>query len=166
MSQRYETSPPDCPLTLLSPGMPDQGHGYEPGEGSHALIIDNPYATAHVIEGPLDEIRDFARRITELTGPAAQEPAAGPDAPSVWVLQWWDKHDDHLKLFADEEGALAHLAKGVRGDWSAITAYEGVPGVPPADDREAVEIYYGPDGNSPFHDDDGYELVPTTVHRA
>lgn len=162
---RYETSPPDCSLAILAPDTANHGHDYEPGVGAHALIIGDPHATAHVIEGPLHELHDFARRVAGLVGlPTAGAASRQPDVPSVWMLHWWNKHTDHVALFADEDSAIAALAAGVRGDWSSITGYDGVPATPPADDREAVNIYYG-DGDSPFHDDDGYDLAPTAVHR-
>lgn len=160
MNNRYESSTPDCPLALLAPDAPGHWHDYEAEDGNHALIIGDSGATALAIEGPLPELRTFARRVADLVGlPPAGVTAAQPGEPRAWVLQCWDKNDDHVKLFAEEDSAFAYLAKGVRGDWDSITGFDGVPPTALADHREAVAIYYG-DGDSPFFDDDGYELAP------
>jgi hypothetical protein len=77
------------------------------------------------------------------------------------VLRRWDRHEDGIGLFTDEDCALAELAGHVRGSWENLLGDDDVPDTPPADDRTAVHLDYGPDrGNRP---DEGYSLYADTI---
>jgi hypothetical protein len=84
-------------------------------------------------------------------------------AGQAWVLRRWDRHEDAVTLFADEGSALADLAEHVRMAWDNIVGTEGVPDQPPADDREAVRLYYGP--KSDDHPDEGYTVYAEDIAR-
>ncbi|MDV9174236.1 hypothetical protein R6V09_29520 [Streptomyces sp. W16] len=97
---------------------------------------------------------------------AAPQPAVvhiPPRPPGqAWVLHRWDRHESAvIELFADEDSALAELARHARGNWDNLLGDDDVPDEPPADDSTAVELYYGPDrDNLP---DEGYSLYAETV---
>ncbi|MFF8932265.1 hypothetical protein ACF1AO_33935 [Streptomyces longwoodensis] len=80
----------------------------------------------------------------------------------AWVLRQWDRHGDDVTLFADEASAIASLAQHVRGCWDNVAGDEGVPYLPPRDDRKAVDLYYGPDKE---RGDEGYTLYADEVFR-
>ncbi|MFF2386979.1 hypothetical protein [Streptomyces sp. NPDC058108] len=63
---------------------------------------------------------------------------------SAWVLRCQDRHEDTVTLWADEATALASLARDVRSNWDNVSDADGIPDFPPADDRTAVDLYYGP----------------------
>ena len=79
---------------------------------------------------------------------------------TLWVLRHWDRHDDQVTFWADEESAYGALAEHVRERWSNVRDIDGVPDAAPAEDREAVRAYYGAG-----RDDDGYSIYPDTVGR-
>ncbi|MFD3422080.1 hypothetical protein [Streptomyces decoyicus] len=89
------------------------------------------------------------------------EMALGAITETVWVLRRWDRHVDVVTLHSTEDSALADLAKYVDLSWSNVANQEGVPGQPPGDPREAVHLYYGPDGDSV--PDEGYRLFEEEV---
>ncbi|MFI1759749.1 hypothetical protein [Streptomyces sp. NPDC020571] len=49
-----------------------------------------------------------------------------------------------MTLWSDDASALASLAQHVRSCWDKVAGTDGVPILPPADDRTAVDVYYGP----------------------
>ncbi|MFE6098299.1 hypothetical protein ACFQ7M_41095 [Streptomyces massasporeus] len=61
----------------------------------------------------------------------------------AWVLRQWDRHSDDVTLWADEASALASLAQQVRSAWDDVAGEDGIPCRPPADDRTAVDLFYG-----------------------
>ncbi len=86
----------------------------------------------------------------------------------VWVLHRWDGPldpdvDDPMKLYADEDSALADLAAHVRGVWDNLVGNEGVPDEPPTDDREAVRLYYGSERDG--RPAEGYNLYAEELTR-
>ncbi|OIJ99020.1 hypothetical protein BIV25_10970 [Streptomyces sp. MUSC 14] len=95
-------------------------------------------------------------------GPQPAVVRTPPPAPGqVWVLRRWDRDGNGVGLFADAECALAELARHVRGGWAGLLGGDGVPADPSADDRTAVDLYYGPNrGNRP---DEGYSLYADTI---
>jgi hypothetical protein len=80
----------------------------------------------------------------------------------VWVLRQWDRHGDDVTLWADQASALASLAQHVRGSWDNVSGQDGVPYRPPADDRTAVDLYYGTDRH---RGDEGYTLYTDDISR-
>lgn len=52
------------------------------------------------------------------------------------MLRRWDRHDDELTLWADEDFALQDLAEHARSRWDGIADRDDVPDRPPADDRQ------------------------------
>ncbi len=95
----------------------------------------------------------------------ASVPAVTVTAPrprgQVWLLRRWDRHEDDVLLFADAGTALGELARHVRGSWANLLGDESIPDQPPADDRTAVDLYYGPERNN--RPDEGYCLYPTVI---
>ena len=66
-----------------------------------------------------------------------------------------------LTFWTDEDSAYGYLAEFVRDRWDNVRFdFDGVPAVPPANDRDAVEIYYGV-GRS----DDSYSVYSETAER-
>ncbi|WP_217236435.1 hypothetical protein [Streptomyces sp. AC555_RSS877] len=65
-------------------------------------------------------------------------------AGSAWVLRRQDRHEDVVTLWTDEASALASLAQHARANWDNVWGGEGIPDSPPASDRRAVDLYYGP----------------------
>ncbi|MFE9769782.1 hypothetical protein ACFYPC_35560 [Streptomyces sp. NPDC005808] len=83
-------------------------------------------------------------------------------AGSAWVLRLQDRHEDVVTLWTDEASALASLARHVRGNWDNVRGDEGIPEVPPFDDRTAIDLYYGPsDGRG----DEDYWLYADDIGR-
>jgi hypothetical protein len=81
----------------------------------------------------------------------------------VWVLRRQDRHNNEVSLWADEDSGLHALAQYARENWDNVDMMEGVPAVPPAEDREAVDHYYGPMAARP---DDDYDLYAEDIsHR-
>ncbi|MBT1098154.1 hypothetical protein [Streptomyces sp. Tu102] len=80
----------------------------------------------------------------------------------AWVLHQWDRHSDEVTLWADEASAVAALARGVRSSWDNVAGTDGVPYRPPADDRTAVDLYYGPKQE---RGDEDYVLFVTDIAR-
>ncbi|MGX1915968.1 hypothetical protein ACWIID_45395 [Streptomyces phaeochromogenes] len=78
----------------------------------------------------------------------------------AWVLDQWDRHSDEVTLWSDEASALASLAQEVRSSWDDVAGTDGVPYRPPADDRTAVDLYYGAQ-----EDLEGYSLYPASISR-
>ncbi|MFI2415186.1 hypothetical protein [Streptomyces sp. NPDC018947] len=70
--------------------------------------------------------------------------AAAQATGRAWVLRRWDRHSDELTLWSDEASALAALAQHARSCWDDVAGKNGAPYRPPADDRTAVDVYYGP----------------------
>ncbi|WP_247704242.1 hypothetical protein [Streptomyces sp. RK76] len=66
-------------------------------------------------------------------------------AGRAWVLRRWDRRCEEVTLWSDEASALASLAQHVRTHWDNVAGTDGVPHRPPADDRTAVDAYYGPE---------------------
>ncbi|MGW2563423.1 hypothetical protein ACWCXB_30210 [Streptomyces sp. NPDC001514] len=66
-------------------------------------------------------------------------------AGSVWVLRRQDRHEAEVTLWADEDSALACLARHVRSSWDNVLGDDGIPQCPPLNDREVVDLYYGPE---------------------
>ncbi|WP_199550146.1 hypothetical protein [Streptomyces sp. N35] len=81
----------------------------------------------------------------------------------VWMLRQWDRHGEDVTLWSDEASARAALAHEVRKSWDNVGGVEEVPFRPPTDDREAVDLYYGPDGCA--HEDEGYSLHVADISR-
>jgi hypothetical protein len=78
----------------------------------------------------------------------------------AWVLRQWDRHSDDVTLWADEASALASLAQQVRSAWDDVAGEDGVPFRPPADDRRAVDLFYGS-----REDIEGYTLYDADISR-
>ncbi|MEV5850390.1 hypothetical protein AB0M32_51395 [Streptomyces sp. NPDC051985] len=98
----------------------------------------------------------------DFTAPAADVAHIPPRPPGqAWVLRRWDRHGDGITLFADEDCALAELARHARGHWENLLGDDTAPGEPPADDRAAVDLYYGPDRDN--RPDEGYLLGAAAI---
>ncbi|MFF8848130.1 hypothetical protein ACF08N_36535 [Streptomyces sp. NPDC015127] len=83
-------------------------------------------------------------------------------AGSVWVLRRRDRHVDEVTLWSDEGSALAALAGHVRGSWDNVRGGDGIPDLPPLDDRGAVDLYYGPKSE---RSDEDYWLYADDIRR-
>ncbi|GAA2628063.1 hypothetical protein GCM10010411_76650 [Actinomadura fulvescens] len=81
----------------------------------------------------------------------------------VWVLRRWDRHHDEVTLWPDEDAALKQLAAYARSNWANVACREDVPDQPPADDRDAVRLYYGPKGE---RGDEDYTIYADEVHKS
>lgn len=95
-------------------------------------------------------------RVYGTLSPAARRSPRRP----VHVLRHWDRHHDDVDLWADKNLALDSLAAHVRDSWSNVVGQDGVPDQPPADNREAVALYYGPRCE---RGDEDYTLYEATV---
>ncbi|MFF5265410.1 hypothetical protein ACFY4C_41560 [Actinomadura viridis] len=101
----------------------------------------------------------------EYAGEDPDAPAATalvePHRQRAWVLRRWDRRDDDLTLWANEDSALRDLGRHVRSNWANIVGRDNVPDQPPTDDREAVRLYYGP---TQERGDEGYGLYAEAIH--
>ncbi|MFE9775618.1 hypothetical protein ACFYOV_28935 [Streptomyces sp. NPDC005931] len=93
---------------------------------------------------------------------ATSEDVAVQTTGRAWVLRQWDRHGDDVTLWADQASALASLAQHVRGSWDNASGQASVPQHPPADDRTAVDLYYGTDRH---RGDEGYTLYTDDIFR-
>ncbi|MEU8952022.1 hypothetical protein [Streptomyces sp. NPDC048489] len=90
-----------------------------------------------------------------------------PPAPTYWVtgsacvLRRQDRHEDTVTLWADEASALSALAREVRSNWDNVAGADDIPDAPPDDDREAVDLYYGP---SDSRGDEDYWLYAADIN--
>ncbi|MFD5445957.1 hypothetical protein [Streptomyces tendae] len=91
---------------------------------------------------------------------AVEENLTPQVAGRAWVLRQWDGHSDDVTLWSDEASALASLAQHVRGSWDDVASEDGVPFRPPADDRRAVDLFYGS-----REDIEGYTLYDADISR-
>ncbi|MFI2906689.1 hypothetical protein ACG2OD_00245 [Streptomyces sp. PDY-4] len=115
--------------------------------------------------------RELAQRVhAEIVAEAAgrRSPASsallGPrPGEQVWMLRIWTRHEDTTEPYATKGAALAELAAHVRSSWDNVGGQGDVPEEPPADDAEAIDLYYGPDGDAV--PDQGYELYPEEIRR-
>jgi hypothetical protein len=64
MSARYEMNDADVDLDIVGPGS-ELGE-YEVPLGRHMLVVGDPWASAYAIEGSVDELQEFARRVAAL----------------------------------------------------------------------------------------------------
>ncbi|MFC8520482.1 hypothetical protein [Streptomyces sp. NPDC057257] len=96
----------------------------------------------------------------DFTAPAVAHIPPRPPG-QAWILRRWDRHEDGIDLFADEASALAQLARHARGSWDNLLGDESVPDKPPADDRTAVDLYYGPGRD--HRPEQGYSLWAATI---
>ncbi|MFF5027694.1 hypothetical protein ACN6AT_38980 (plasmid) [Streptomyces sp. JL4002] len=118
------------------------------------------------------QYRELAQRAhAEIVAEAAggRSPAVsailGPrPGQQVWMLRIWTRHEDTTVPYATEGAALAELATHVRGSWANVGGQGDVPDEPPVDDAEAVDLYYGPDGDAV--PDQGFELYCEEIGRA
>jgi hypothetical protein len=99
---------------------------------------------------------------TDRTDPTRQPAHQLSPVSTVWVLRRWDRHDDIVTLYTDEGSALDDLAEYVELSWSNTRGQEGLPDQPPADARQAVASYYGPDRDD--RPDEGYSLYQDDIH--
>ncbi|WDN56199.1 hypothetical protein LL058_30575 (plasmid) [Streptomyces clavuligerus] len=97
-------------------------------------------------------------------GPAVSAVLGLRPGALVWMLRIWTRHEDTTAIYATEGAALAELAAHVRGSWATVGGQGDVPDEPPADDAEAVDLYYGPDGDAV--PEQGFELHCMEVGRA
>ncbi|MBX4175664.1 hypothetical protein [Streptomyces geysiriensis] len=86
-------------------------------------------------------LSDWLRRFSFAAPTAHTTQRAG----QAWVLRRWDRSCEEVTLWSDEASALASLAQHVRTHWDNVAGTDGVPHRPPADDRTAVDAYYGPE---------------------
>ncbi|CAL9676296.1 hypothetical protein SUDANB176_07798 (plasmid) [Streptomyces sp. enrichment culture] len=93
---------------------------------------------------------------------AVQEKPIRQVAGRAWVLRRWDRHGDEVTLWADEASALAALAQHARSHWDNVAGTKGIPYRPPADDRTAIDLYYGP---KEHRDDEDYTLSAEDIAR-
>jgi hypothetical protein len=94
---------------------------------------------------------------------AVQEVLTAQVTGQAWVLRQWDRQRDDVTLWTDEASALAWPAQGVRRSWDNVAGTDGVPYLPPADDRAAVDLYY--DGPEERRGDEHYTLDAEDIGR-
>ncbi|MFD3959282.1 MULTISPECIES: hypothetical protein [Streptomyces] len=95
--------------------------------------------------------RAHAEIVAEASGARSRAVSAvlGPrPGQQVWMLRIWTRHEDTTAPYATEGAALAELAAHVRGSWDNVGGQGDVPDEPPAGDAEAIDLYYGPDGDA------------------
>lgn len=117
------------------------------------------------------QYRELAQRVhteivTEAAGrrsPAVSAILAPRPGEQVWMLRIWTRHEDTTAPYATKGAALAELATHVRGSWANVGGQGDVPDEPPADDAEAVDLYYGPEGDAV--PDQGFELYSEEIGR-
>ncbi|MGP4112962.1 hypothetical protein ACTWP5_18880 [Streptomyces sp. 4N509B] len=76
MSKRYEVDGADTDLEIVSPESDRDESGLDLDSGNYALVIGNPWASAFAIEGSPTDLREFARRVSELVQEALPNDAA------------------------------------------------------------------------------------------
>jgi len=110
----------------------------------------------------VDILSDWLEQF-DFTAPAPAAVTHIPPRPpgQAWVLRRWDRHEDGIHLFTDDDSALAELARHARGSWDNLRGHDDVPDTPPTDDRTAVDLYYGPDRDN--RPDEGYSLYADTI---
>ncbi|MFJ7258312.1 hypothetical protein ACIQWV_38775 [Streptomyces sp. NPDC098085] len=101
--------------------------------------------------------------------------AAGPRSPAVsaflaprpgeqvWMLRIWTRHEDTTAPHTTKGAALAELATHVRSNWANVGGQGDMPDEPPTDDAEAVDLYYGANGDAV--PDQGFELYSEEMGR-
>ncbi|MEU5281723.1 hypothetical protein AB0G87_35545 [Streptomyces asoensis] len=92
------------------------------------------------------------------TSAAPAQQAAG----SASVLRQQDRHTDTVTLRADEASAPGHLAKHTRRHWDNAAKAKELPDSPPAGDRDAVDLHYGPEDE---RGDEDYQLYAADIRR-
>ncbi|MFE7077109.1 hypothetical protein ACFU96_44195 [Streptomyces sp. NPDC057620] len=108
----------------------------------HARMQDFKRRTGErPVADPVDILSEWLDAFDFQTPPAPEPYVAG----SVWMLRREDHHGHTVTLWADEASALAFLAQYARARWDRAWGAGTRPGAPPADDRAAVELYYGPE---------------------
>lgn len=111
--------------------------------------------------------RVHAEIVAEASGARSRAVSAvlGPrPGQRVWMLRIWTRHEDTTAPYATEGAALAELATHVRESWDNVGGQGDVPDEPPADDAEAIDLYYGPDGDAV--PEQGFELYCEEIGRA
>lgn len=112
---------------------------------------------ADVVASPSGWLEQF-----DFTAPAPAVAHIPPRPPGqAWVLRRWDRREDGIDLFTDEDCALAELARHVRRSWDNLLGDDDVSDAPPTNDRTAVDLYYGPDRDN--RPDEGYSLYADTI---
>ncbi|MGW7196148.1 hypothetical protein [Streptomyces chryseus] len=117
------------------------------------------------------QYRELAQRVhAEIVAEAAdrRSPAVsallGPrPGEQVWMLRFWTRHEETTAPYATKGAALAELATHVRASWDNVGGQGDVPDEPPADDAEAIDLYYGPDGDAVPHQ--GFDLYSEEIGR-
>ncbi|WP_331731690.1 hypothetical protein [Streptomyces sp. NBC_00073] len=111
--------------------------------------------------------RVHAEMVAESSGHRSPAVSAflGPrPGEQVWMLRIRTRHEDTTAPYATKGAALAELAAHVRSSWANVGGQGDVPDEPPADDAEAVCLYYGSGGDAVT--DQGFELYSEEIGRA
>ncbi|WP_331729312.1 hypothetical protein OG592_43665 (plasmid) [Streptomyces avidinii] len=116
------------------------------------------------------QYRELAQRVhaeivAESSGPRSPAVSAflgSRPSEQVWMLRIWTRHKDTTAPYASKGAALAELATHVRSSWANVGGGD-VPDEPPADDAEAVDLYYGSGGDAV--PDQGFELYSEEIGR-
>ncbi|MEU6352168.1 hypothetical protein ABZ896_23015 [Streptomyces sp. NPDC047072] len=106
---------------------------------------------------------EILARAAGRSAPAASTVLGPRPGQQVWLLRMWTNHEDSTVPYATEDAALAELASHARSSWDNLYGEPGVPDQPPTDDRETVELYYGPDGDA--RPSEGYSLHAEDIVR-
>lgn len=88
--------------------------------------------------------RRHPQRLAEPLQLAVPTALTAQRAGRAWVLRRCDRLSEEVTLWSDEASALASLAQHVRSCWDKVAGTDGLPILPPADDRTAIDVYYGP----------------------
>ncbi|MCL3999167.1 hypothetical protein [Streptomyces lavenduligriseus] len=144
---------------------------FRPSEIESLVRIAGALADSPAATGLPPHYRELAQRVhAEIVDEAAdrRSPAVsavlGPrPGEQVWMLRIWTRHEDTTAPYATKGAALAELAAHVRSSWDNVCGQGDVPDEPPADDAEAIDLYYGPDGNG--RPEEGFELYPGEIGR-
>jgi hypothetical protein len=135
----YAYLDPDAAAVRVSVHLDDTWPALHRGDSTVPLRVDVGDAT---VFDDTDTARSTARAV----------PA------TVWVLH----HDDDCRttgevtVHASEQAAVSYLAGKVREDWHMVEGRTDVPDFPPADDAEAVAVYFR-------HSGEGYKLYEEEV---
>lgn len=143
MSPRYDTNESDCNLALVRPGTTLGRDSLD--DGIYGLVIGDPDNSACVIEGSLDQLRDFGRRIeTLITGELNGAASIDQDEPQAGTADTGDAMTTGVPLpepgqplrvvwyVPDEERAVLWTRDGV--------TFEAPLVVPPADPENPYRV--------------------------
>ncbi|MFB7998888.1 hypothetical protein ACFC4G_39440 [Streptomyces sp. NPDC056002] len=144
---------------------------FRPSDIEKLVRIAGALAHSQAVAELPSPYRELARRVhaeivAEAGGrrsPAVSAFLAPRPGEQVWMLRIWTRHEDSTAPYATRGAALDELATHVRSNWANVGGQGDVPDEPPANDVEAIDLYYGADGDAV--PDQGFELYSEEIGR-